>query len=85
MALPNFITRLFDNTAKDMARYNAAVAKANALEKQFENFEDARLREKTVELREQVQKEYAEKHSQAEPGWKDLSDLQRNVGLHHYE
>ncbi len=77
VALPGFLTKLFDSNARDLARYQANVARINALEPEFERLTDAQLREKTDELRQRVQSEYQAKRAAVEPEWEALNDQER--------
>src|SRR5581483_2695590 len=77
VALPGFLSKIFDSNARDIARYQANVAKINALEPEFEKLSNAQLRAKTDELRQRVQQEYARQYAAAEPGWTLFTDLQR--------
>ncbi len=77
VALPSFISKLFDGNARDIARYQAIVVKINTFESQLEKLSEDQIRQKTEELRERVQKEYSAKRSEAEPTWEGLTDQQR--------
>ena len=78
VALPSFIKNLFDSNARDIAKYQAVVARINAYEPEFERLSDEQLRAKTDELRQRVQSEYKEKRAAAEAEWENLtSDQQR--------
>jgi preprotein translocase subunit SecA len=77
VALPGFLSKLFDSNARDIARYQTVVAKINAFEPQIAKLTDTQLKERAYAIRERVQKEYAEKRAEAEPGWADLTDQKR--------
>lgn len=77
VALPGFLTKLFDANARDIARYQLVVTKINALEPKMAALTDEQLREKTNELRTKVQDEYKQKRAEAEPSWAILTEQQR--------
>jgi preprotein translocase subunit SecA len=77
VALPNFLSKLFDSNARDIAKYQVVAVKINALEPQFQKLTDEQLREKTQELRERVQKEYKTKRAAVEASWESLTDQKR--------
>ena len=77
VALPGFLSKLFDANARDIAKYQSVVAKINALEPQMEELTDEQIREKTEELRKRVQDEYNKQRDAAEPTWAGLTDQQR--------
>ena len=77
VALPNFLSKLFDSNARDIAKYQTVAVKINALEPQFQKLTDAQLSEKTLELRERVQSEYKTKRAAAEAAWESLTDQKR--------
>src|SRR5579862_404296 len=77
VALPGFLSKLFDSNARDIARYQTVVVKINAFEPQFAKLSDAQLKEKADALRERAQSEYRQKFEEAEPGWVGLTDQKR--------
>jgi preprotein translocase subunit SecA len=77
VALPGFLSKLFDSNARDIEKYRIVVTKINALEPQLEKLTDDQLRAKTDDLRERVQKEYRTKRAEAESGWTMLTDQKR--------
>jgi preprotein translocase subunit SecA len=76
VALPGFLSKLFDSNARDIAKYQAIVTKINALEEQTSKLTSDGLRAKTEELKKRVQDEYAAKRAAAEPGWTNMTDQQ---------
>jgi preprotein translocase subunit SecA len=77
VALPGFLSKLFDSNARDIEKYRGVVSKINAFEPQFEKLTDDQLRAKTDELRQRVQTEYRTKLAEAEPTWSGLTDQRR--------
>ena len=77
VALPGFLTKLFDANARDIEKYRLVAAKITALEPQIEKLSDDGLRDKTNELRNRVQSAYQTQYEAAEPGWTMLTDPQK--------
>ncbi len=73
VALPNFLSKLFDSNARDIAKYQLVAVKINTYEAPFQKLTDEQLREKTLELRERVQSEYKTKRAAVEPTWEGLT------------
>jgi len=72
----SFFTNMFDNTARDLKRYQAAVQKINALEPEIAKLSNEEMRAKADELRQRVQCEYKAAREKAEPGWAALTDIE---------
>ncbi len=83
VALPGFLTKLFDANARDIAKYQIVVAKINDLEPEYARLSNDQLRAKTEELRQRVQSEYRTKREAAEKDWEMLTDQQRREADRH--
>ncbi len=77
VALPGFISKLFDSNGRDIARYKSVIGKISVCEAQFEKLSDAEIAEKTSELKERVQSEYRAKRAEAEPTWEGMTDQKK--------
>jgi preprotein translocase subunit SecA len=77
VALPGFISKLFDSNSRDIDRYRRVVQKINALEPEIEKLSNEGLRKRTQELKRRVQEEYQQKRAAVEDGWEMLTDQQR--------
>ncbi|HZZ98560.1 MAG TPA: preprotein translocase subunit SecA, partial [Candidatus Saccharimonadia bacterium] len=81
----NFLTKIFDENAKTMQRYQGIVEKINAFEPELKNLSDAKLGAKTAAFKKQLE------------GGKTLDEIlpeafavvretsRRTIGLRHYD
>ncbi len=77
VALPGFIQKWFDNSAREIAKYRAIAEKITELEPTVSGYSDEQIKEKAQSLRRKVQEEYAEKIAAVGDAWDDLSDMRR--------
>ncbi len=77
VALPNFLSKLFDSNARDIAKYQVVAEKIKTFEAQYEKLTEEQLREKTQQLKERVQSEYKTKKAAVEASWESLTDQKR--------
>jgi len=72
-----FLNKMFDSNARDIAKYQARVAKINAFEPEFEKFSDDQLRARIDEIRKSVQEEYRNKLEAVQASWESLENDQQ--------